>query len=285
MHIGLHAKRIGEVCGTKRDESTLHELHKKGLDALALSVSDQSSIEDVLTDALIQQFHKTSHLVLCVGPSRGEPFSDPILNLLSSATVHLPKLRWVGYLSTIGVYGNHDGNWIDETTPCISTQTRSLMRRQSELGWQALAARWQVPLSILRLSGIYGAGRSAVDDAMTGRARMLIKPGQVFNRIHVEDLAAATVLCASREYNGVVNITDDLPAAPQDVIRYAHELVGKPAPVAVDFATADISPMARSFYSENKRVNNAMSKQVLGLKYQYPTYKAGLDALWQQFDR
>jgi len=190
------------------------------------------------------------------------------------------KLEWVGYLSTIGVYGDHAGGWVDETTACTSSQVRSVMRREAEIGWQALATTWQVPLAILRLSGIYGPGRNAVEDAIAGRARMLVKPEQVFNRIHVDDLAAATVRCAKQRYQGVVNITDDLPAPPQDVIRYAHKLVGKPAPEAVDFATADISDMARSFYSENKRVSNKLSKAALGMQYRYPTYESGLDALW-----
>jgi nucleoside-diphosphate-sugar epimerase len=137
-----------------------------------------------------------------------------------------------------------------------------------------------VPVSLLRLSGIYGPGRSAVNDALDGRARMLIKPDQVFNRIHVDDLAEATLKAGQAAYAGIVNITDDLPAAPERVIIFAHDLVGKPAPEAHDFHRADISPMARSFYSENKRVNNQLGKSVLGIKYRYPTYKEGLDAIW-----
>jgi nucleoside-diphosphate-sugar epimerase len=134
-------------------------------------------------------------------------------------------------------------------------------------------------VSVLRLSGIYGPGRNAVNDALAGRARMLVKPGQVFNRIHVEDLATATLLAARQGVDDVLNITDDEPAPPQDVIRYAHRLVGKPDPEAQDFATTEITPMARSFYSENKRVHNERSKSVLGMKYRYPTYRQGLDAI------
>lgn len=286
IQIGIKAKHYGSVCGTRRSAASLDDLRVAGIDSLVLSAPEPNADlprgQDAITARFRQELQKTTHLVVCVGPSRTSPLNDPVLRLFSSGALDLPVLRWVGYLSTIGVYGNHDGNWIDEKTPCTSEQQRSIMRREAELGWQALAASWNVPASILRLSGIYGPGRNAVDDAIAGRARMLIKPGQVFNRIHVEDLATATMLCAIKQFDGILNITDDLPTAPQDVIRYAHDLVGKPEPVAVDFATADISDMARSFYSENKRVSNDASKSVLGMSYQYPTYKQGLDAVWLQ---
>lgn len=285
ISIGLHAKRLGTVCGTRRSKSSLDALHAAGIDALVLaapeSVADHSAAISAVSERFRQELRRSTHLVVCVGPGRDAPLNDPILRLLGSQALDLPNLCWMGYLSTVGVYGNHDGNWIDENTPCTSVQSRSIMRREAELGWQALAASWHVPVSVLRLSGIYGPGRSAVDDALAGRARMLIKPDQVFNRIHVEDLATATLLCAAKRFNGILNITDDLPAAPQEVIRYAHNLVSKPEPAAVDFATADISDMARSFYSENKRVSNAASKLALGMTYQFPTYREGLDAVWQ----
>ncbi|MFK8081631.1 MAG: SDR family oxidoreductase [Granulosicoccus sp.] len=284
-HIARHAQRLGTVCGTRTQLSSLDELSAAGIQGIQLSapesLDDVSAIAAALTPALQEQLLQTTHLVSCVGPDRQAPLNDSVLRLLASS-VQLPLLRWVGYLSTIGVYGNHDGNWVDEDSPCTSKQTRSIMRREAELGWQQQAASWQVPISILRLSGIYGPGRNAVVDALAGRARMLIKPDQVFNRIHVEDLAAATMLCAKSAFNGVVNITDDLPAPPQDIIRFAHQLVGRPEPVALDFSTADISPMARSFYSENKRVRNTLSKQALGMSYRFPTYKHGLDALFRQ---
>lgn len=272
-HIALLALQKGSVCGTRRSSESLEKLEQAGISAMVFSEADVSA------EALLQ-IERTTHLVICAGPERRAPLNDSVLRWFCSPDARLPHLQWVGYLSTIGVYGNHDGQWVDETTPCTSTQTRSVMRLEAERGWQAQAARWQVPLSILRLSGIYGPGRNAVEDAIAGRARMLIKPDQVFNRIHVEDLAAATVKAAEMRYGGIVNITDDLPAAPQDVICHAHELVGKPAPPAVDFADADISDMARSFYSENKRVSNSLSKQMLNMDYRYPTYREGLAAAY-----
>jgi len=286
LHIGLQAKRLGSVCATRRSVSASSQLRSAGISTAMLCVPEAPDTPltgpDVLSDDVRQELDRTTHLVVCVAPARQAPLNDPILRLLNEPAVNLPHLQWIGYLSTIGVYGNHDGNWVDENTPCSSTQPRSIMRAQAERGWQALASTRDVALSVLRLSGIYGVGRSAIDDAIAGRARMLIKPEQVFNRIHVEDLATATMLCASRQFDGVLNITDDLPAAPQDVIRYAHALVGKPEPASVDFFTADISDMARSFYNENKRVRNAASKLALDMQYQYPSYKEGLDAVWQR---
>jgi len=248
------------------------ELIRMGINGSVLN--EQSS-----TDSLAPQLAQVTHLVVCAGPARTAPLDDSVLRFFSQP-MRLPQLQWLGYLSTIGVYGNHDGGWVDETTSCTSTQMRSIMRREAEIAWQQQALSWQVPISILRLSGIYGPGRNAIIDALAGRARMLIKKDQVFNRIHVDDLAAATVKAASLAHHGVLNITDDLPAAPQDIIRYAHELVGKPAPESVDFDTADISDMARSFYNENKRVKNALSKRVLSFDYQYPTYREGLQSLF-----
>lgn len=282
FHIAQRAKDFGGVCGTRRSLAATDELQRSGIDSAVLSGLESDSVlgpEHKTVDfTMLHEFGLVTHLVICAAPSRQAPLNDSVLRLFSHAAIKLPKLEWVGYLSTIGVYGNHDGDWVDESTACTSAQVRSLMRREAELGWQAQAAAWQVPLSILRLSGIYGPGRNAIEDAITGRTRMLIKEGQVFNRIHVSDLADATMKAANGLFDGIANITDDLPAAPQDVIRYAHELVGKPAPMAVDFATGEISDMARSFYSENKRVSNALSKQLLGMEYQYPTYREGLSA-------
>ena len=276
FHIAMEASRHGSVCGTRQKVGDLQALKEAGMEAVTLSADKTTSDSADIRE----QCARTTHLVICNAPARHEPLDDPVLQLFTSG-IECPQLAWIGYLSTIGVYGNHDGAWVDEKTPCTSTQIRSVMRRQAEQGWQALALRWQVPITIIRLSGIYGPGRSAVDDAIAGRARMLIKPRQVFNRVHVADIAKATILAALAKTDAIVNVTDDLPAAPQDVVRYAHALAGKSAPPEIAFETADISDMARSFYSENKRVSNALSKRLLGMQYRYPTYKQGLDSLWQ----
>lgn len=294
--IAQHVRQYGSVCGTRQQTQSLMALRKAQLEAIVFSPSNNASSsanrsgvctiaeqQTVMDEPIQSQLAKVTHLVICVAPARQAPLDDAVLRYFSSAQINMPKLEWVGYLSTIGVYGNHDGAWIDESTPCGSTQVRSLMRLEAENAWHTLCEHWQIPLSILRLSGIYGAGRNAIEDAVKGRARMLIKPEQVFNRIHVGDLAKAVGLCAQKKFNGIVNITDDLPAPPQDVICYAHRLAGKSPPPAVDFKTADISDMARSFYSENKRVSNALSKQQIDMHYTYPTYIDGLDALWSEY--
>lgn len=273
VHIARAAARSGTVCGTRRSRAGIEELNRLAIPALLL--------DGELTADVRKQLAKTTHLVISVAPAREAPLNDPLLTLLESLrSEQLPALVWIGYLSTIGVYGDHAGQWIDETTPCSSTQMRSVMRREAEIRWEQFGAALSVPVSLLRLSGIYGPGRSAIDDAVKGRARMLIKPDQVFNRIHVEDLADATLKAGLANYAGILNVTDDLPAAPQEVISFAHDLVGKPVPEAHDFQSADISPMARSFYSENKRVKNLLGKSALSINYQFPSYKEGLNSIW-----
>lgn len=282
LRIAQLAQAHGAVHATRRTAEGVQVLLQSGVSAQVFDGVIDEGFDDVL--------HRATHLFICVPPARELPLQDPVLSALRD-WLSQPRARsaatacwqWIGYLSTIGVYGNHDGAWVDESTPCRSQQTRSLARREAEVGWQLLARELGIPISILRLSGIYGPGRNAVKDAIAGRARMLIKPGQFFNRIHVDDLARAAVQAARQAHDGVLNITDDMPAAPQDVIRHAHALVGKPAPEAVAFDSAELSPMARSFYSENKRVRNALSKSVLGFDYHYPSYREGLDAIWRAF--
>ncbi len=272
--IAQKAGAYGVVSGTRREPTGVDELIAQGIQGFVLNGE--------LSDALVSELALTTHLVVSVAPDRQAPFHDPMLSLLSQLPIHsMPKLAWIGYLSTIGVYGNHDGTWVDESTVCRSSQSRSLMRGEAEIAWQHFGRQHNVPVSVLRLSGIYGPGRNAVLDALNGRARMLIKPHQVFNRIHVDDLASATVSAAQLLHDGVLNITDDVPAPPQDVVRYAHALIGKPPPIAQAFATADISPMARSFYSENKRVLNVASKRILKFSYRFPNYRVALSDLWK----
>lgn len=273
FHIAQRALEHGAVVATRRHGSPLESLISLGVTAREL--------DGELSDPVRAELSSITHLVSCIAPDRHKPLNDPLLNIISPlGRSGLPNLEWIGYLSTIGVYGDYAGEWIDEASKCQSVQLRSIIRREAELAWQQFARSLGIPLSVLRLSGIYGPGRNAIEDALHGRAHMLIKPGQVFNRIHVHDLAEAVLLAAGKHFDGIVNVTDDLPTPPQDVIRFAHDLVRKPHPEAVDFEHAQISDMARSFYSESKRVSNALSKSALELDYSYPTYKVGLSALW-----
>ncbi|MEM5470921.1 SDR family oxidoreductase [Hoeflea sp. AS60] len=239
---------------------------------------------DVPGEDLSAALSEVTHLVMSIAPDTD---GDPLLEAFSGGLrPSMPKLEWIGYLSTVGVYGDHDGEWVDEETQCRPVSKRSVARLAAEDGWTRLAAEAGVPLAIIRLSGIYGPGRNALKTVHEGKARRLIKPGQVFNRIHVADIGGATALLARERLGGIYNVTDDLPAPPQDVVSLAVELMGAKLPPEIDFETADLSPMARSFYGENKRVSNARIK-ASGYTFLYPDYSSGLNGLyvdgsWQQ---
>jgi nucleoside-diphosphate-sugar epimerase len=186
-------------------------------------------------------------------------------------------LAWIGYLSTVGVYGDHGGAWVDEATPPKPVSNRSRQRLTAEQAWLELAKRTGTRTEIFRLAGIYGPGRGPLETVRKGTARAIIKPGQVFNRIHVEDIANVLAAAVARPTgHAIYNVTDDEPAPPQDVLVHAALLLGLPAPPSEDFDTADLTPVARGFYSECKRVANARIKNTLGVTLTYPTYRDGL---------
>ena len=203
---------------------------------------------------------------------------DPVLNQYASE-IAAANPQWIGYLSTVGVYGNHDGAWVDEETPLNPVSKRSVQRVEAEQAWLAFAQENDVPVQIFRLSGIYGPGRNAFENFKKGTARRLVKPGQVFNRIHVADIAGALQAALAKPSTRVFNVTDDEPAPPQDVVAFAAQLQGVEAPPEIPFETADLSPMARSFYGENKRVSNQRVKEELGYSFRYPDYRTALKAL------
>lgn len=191
--------------------------------------------------------------------------------------------RWIGYLSSTNVYGDHGGAWVDETTPAAPDMPRAQARLQAEREWSDLSARAGWPLSIFRLAGIYGPGRGPFEKLRRGTARRIVKPGQVFSRIHVEDIAgvilASLDMPAPRGVTQIFNVCDDQPAPPQDVIAAAAKMLGIPVPRAEDFDAAQMSPMARSFYADSKRVSNARMKTDLGYQLRYPDYHSGLAAI------
>ncbi len=231
-------------------------------------------------EALIPVLSGTTHIVVSIAPMEGQGGGDRVLPVLAEALARQKSLVSIAYLSTVGVYGDHDGAWVDESSECRPRSARSLARVRAENEWLAFGASTGVAVAVLRLSGIYGPGRNAFINLAEGSARRLVKPGQVFNRIHVEDIASAVEKAFASKANGVFNITDDEPAPPQDVVAYAAELMGIKAPPEQDFETAELSPMARSFYGENKRVANGLSKSVLGLVYDYPNYRSAFARMW-----
>ena len=213
-----------------------------------------------------------THLLISAGPDEA---GDPVLRELRDE-IAKREFDWVGYLSTTGVYGDHQGDWVDETTPLTPSTRRGKWRVAAEAEWQAMG----VPLHIFRLAGIYGAGRGPFSKVRAGTARRIIKEGQVFSRIHVEDIAQVLAASIAQPNAGAVyNLCDDDPAPPQDVIGYAAELLGVPLPEAVEYDTADMTPMARSFYAESKRVRNDRIKDELGVVLKYLNYRVGLQAL------
>jgi nucleoside-diphosphate-sugar epimerase len=264
-----------QVAGTVRFASKIASLEKEGLSAFLFD--NRSSVEKALDTA--------THLLVSTPPSEA---GDPVLNAYVQALGVAPALRWVGYLSTIGVYGDYQGGWVDEYTPAAPATGRGAERIKAENAWSALASARGLSLDILRLSGIYGPGRSPLDRIRDGEARRIIKPGQVFNRIHVEDIARVVAAAAQEERNKsavrIFNVTDDEPAPPQDVILYAAELLDAPAPPEIPFDSAELTPMARSFYGDNKRVRNDKMKRELGVTLRYPTYREGLRALARTSD-
>ncbi len=282
--VGALAARNGaNVWGTTRKRGNFDQLGKCNI---APVVFDGSSASGDLLESL----SRTTHLVISIAPPRSESLAaptaavDPVLSALGSETLAsaAPDLEWIGYLSTVGVYGNHDGAWIDEATPVSPSSERSRQRVRAEAEWTVFGESANLPVAICRLSGIYGPGRNALVTAEAGKARRLVKKDQVFNRIHVGDIATAVWLSALQKSTGLFNITDDEPAPPQDVVRYAHELMGRKPPPEVDFETAELTPMARSFYGENKRVSNANSKRRLGMEYAWPNYRAALKRMWDE---
>jgi nucleoside-diphosphate-sugar epimerase len=223
-----------------------------------------------------------TRLLLSIPPGDS---TDPVLVHFADRIADAPKLDRVVYLSTIGVYGDANGAWIDEDAPTEPNSPRNRARVVAEQEWLALGARTGKKITILRLAGIYGPNRNAMLNLREGKARRLVKSGQVFNRIHVEDIARAIEAAFAPDApSGVFNVTDDEPAPPQDVIAYAAERLDIVAPPEIPFETADLTPMARSFYSSNKRVSNRRLKEQLGVTLAYPTYREGLRALAAEFE-
>lgn len=227
---------------------------------------------------LQSELRAATHLVQSIPPNDA---GDAVLNLHRADLDAARDLQWLCYFSTVGVYGDFGGAWIDETAPTRPLNKRSEQRVQTEEAWRDYAAQRGLPLLVLRLAGIYGPGRSAFDKLRDGTARRIVKPGQVFNRIHVEDIGRITALAARARLSGTFNLADDEPAPPQDLIAYAAQMMGLPAPPDTPFEHAEMTPMARSFYSDNKRVSNAAIKAALDTGLTYPNYRAGLEAIFE----
>lgn len=266
----LAARLMGEgwrVIGTTRSPEKAKAIEATGAETLIWPGTSLTSALD-----------RATHLLVSAGPdAEGDPVLRAARDEIAAAA---PGLAWAGYLSTTGVYGDHDGGWVDEDTPLTPSTERGRRRVAAETAWTTLAAEAGLPLHVFRLAGIYGPGRGPFAKVRAGTARRIVKPGQVFSRIHVDDIAQ--ILAASIAAPNPVrayNLCDDDPAPPQDVIAHAAELLGLPQPPEVPFDDADLTPMARSFYAESKRVRNDRIKTELGIKLIHPTYRDGLSAM------
>jgi nucleoside-diphosphate-sugar epimerase len=215
---------------------------------------------------------EATHILASAAPdAAGDPFLQAAGEALQKARPH-----WLGYLSTTAVYGDHQGAWVDETTPVTPQSVRARQRVLAEGQWLATG----LPAHIFRLAGIYGPGRGPFEKVRDGSARRIIKPGQVFSRIHVEDIAETLIASMARPNPGAIyNVCDDDPAPPEDVLSHAAALLGLPEPPAVPYDEAEMTPMARSFYAESKRVRNDRIKAELGVKLRFPDYRSGLAAM------
>ena len=252
------------VIGTTRDAQKAETLRAEGVEPLLWGEDDPGPA-----------LRAATHLLSSVAPGAE---GDPVLARHASAIAGAaPHLDWAGYLSTTGVYGDHQGGWVDEATPLTPATERGRRRVAAETEWQAIPG---LPLHIFRLAGIYGPGRGPFEKVRQGTARRIVKPGQVFSRIHVDDIAQVLEASIDHPRSGAVyNLCDDAPAPPEDVIAHAAELLGLPVPEAIPFEAAEMSPMARSFYAESKRVSNRRIRDELGVRLHHPDYRSGLAAL------
>lgn len=264
------AGKAEAVAGTTRSGEKFGKLRQAGIEPLLFDGT-------MLSNEIEAELCQATHLAISAAP---DAKGDPVLNVARGNIIReMPALRWIGYLSTVGVYGDRQGAWVDEDSECRPVSQRSVERLRAEKEWLEVGKQLGVPVAVLRLSGIYGPGRNAFVNLENGTARRIVKPGQIFNRIHVEDIGGALALLAANEIGGVFNVTDDLPSPPQDVVAYAARLMGVEPPPEIPFDAAELSAMARSFYGETKRVSNSRIKAV-GYSFRFPDYRTALDYMW-----
>ncbi|SDR18613.1 NAD-dependent epimerase/dehydratase family protein [Pseudovibrio sp. Tun.PSC04-5.I4] len=268
--VKMYGTEFSWIGGTTRTEEKTTELKSCGIHPI---VFDGTTASDELLEAL----STATHILVSAAPTAD---GDPLLNAARDA-VAKAKPKVICYLSTIGVYGDHKGRWITENADCNPTSTRSKQRLVAEKEWLAFSKETDIPVNILRLAGIYGHGQNALCNLDKGTARRIIKEGQVFNRIHVTDIAGAIQQVFEDNASGIFNVCDDAPCPPEDVVEHAARLMGVEPPPAIAFEDADLSPMAITFYGEVKRTSNAKLKGSLGYKFKFPTYREALDHMWK----
>jgi nucleoside-diphosphate-sugar epimerase len=266
------AALFSHVAATVRSPHKAEALRLRGIEAHAF---DGGAADGALMAAI----ERAEALLVSIPAEDG---GDPALPVLGEAIAAARQLEWIGYLSTVGVYGDHQGGWVDEGSALRATSRRGLNRIAAEQAWLDLGTTAGKATQVFRLAGIYGPGRNQLVALRGGTARRIVKAGQMFSRIHVEDIAGACLAGLARADQGpVFNVADDEPAPPQDVVAHAAALLGIAPPPEEAFETAELSPMARSFYLDSRRVSNERLKTALGYTFRFPTYREGLKALFE----
>jgi dTDP-4-dehydrorhamnose reductase len=259
-----------QIAGTARDAANIERLTAQGYAVTRFTGEPANRAVPGLLCG-------TTHLLHSIPPG---PNGDPVLAHYRDQIATIGTVQWIGYLSTVGVYGDQEGRWVDETTEPKPNSDRTEARVEAEQAWLRFGEETGVPVQIFRLAGIYGPGRSVFDKLLAGTARRVKKDGQVFSRIHVEDIAGVLEASIAHPTAGAIyNVADDEPASPGEVVAYAARLLGVLPPPEVAFEEANLTPMARSFYEGSRRISNARIKSELGVKLRYPTYREGLASL------
>lgn len=263
------------VAGTTREEEKRHALAERGIDAYLFDYERPLlDPRDVLAG--------TTHMLISTPP---DDEGDPSFLMHAPDILQIPTLKWVGYLSTTGVYGDREGAAVNESAEIRPTSKRGSRRAVAEDQWLSLCQVNGLPVNIFRLAGIYGPGRSALDSVRAGVARRINKPGHAFGRIHVEDIVQVLMASIAKPRAGeIYNVVDDVPAPSHEVIEYACQLLKRPVPPLVDFEEANLAPITRSFYMDNRHVQNEKIKRDLGIKLKYPNFRAGLEGCLEAED-
>ena len=268
--IELLKKQCDWIAGTTRSAEKVAILKKDEINAYIYD-------GETKTSEISSTLRNSTHLLISIAPNQN---GDCVIPNFSNDIIN-SSIKWIGYFSTVGVYGNHFGEWVNENSECYPTSNRSKWRILAESKWKDLSVRTNIPLGIMRLAGIYGPNRNAFVNLLKGTAKHIIKPDQVFNRIYVDDIAGTVAKSVDLSFNGILNVADGKPSPPQDVVKFAAELLGINPPKEELFDTANLSPMARSFYSENKRVSNEKLCTLLGYKLKFPNYRIALEHLYE----
>lgn len=262
-----------EICGTTRDVEKLQKMRRDGVKAYIFS--DQAPLSDPLFT-----LDGVTHILMSIPPNSngGIVFQSHARDILK-----ISSMQWIGMCSSTSVYGDRNGEWVDEDSEIRPTSERGTKRARAESAWLKMRRIAGIPINIFRISGIYGPGRSAIDTVRAGNPRRIDKPGHAFNRIHIDDIVQTMIASMGHPSPGdIYNLADDDPVQSHELVAYACELLGRTPPPIIPYAEADMAPMARSFYKENKRVKNNKIKEKLGIELKYPNYRVGLDSIFEQ---